>query len=321
MKLHIPNSAFLGNIDAFLRTFDSASPDHLEITFNKKWSSVHPVVLCMSGALGTFMKENRLPIRCEQPEAKSKHYLERMGLNNILGITAFATRQHEPAGRFIPLTQIKTSEELSAFITDMIPLLHTTPEQAEPIKYVISELVRNVLEHAQSTIGAIVCAQFFKKSNRISIGVVDVGVGIKRTITVAHPANNDIAAIKLALTPGITGSTTRVGGTEANAGAGLFFTKSIAKVNRDFFVLYSGHGLFKLLKTPAQGSIKLHASPDADKSSMRNDLPYWQGTVVGIDISLDRHRAFDDLLDLIRSIYRTGTKEKRKEKFKKVRFI
>ena len=37
-----------------------------------------------------------------------------------------------------------------------------------------------------------------------------------------HPAT-DIDAIKLALTPGISGTTRQEGGTDDNAGAGLFF--------------------------------------------------------------------------------------------------
>lgn len=36
MKIHLPNSAFLGNIDPFLRGFNTANPDKLEISANKK---------------------------------------------------------------------------------------------------------------------------------------------------------------------------------------------------------------------------------------------------------------------------------------------
>ena len=47
MKIHFPNSAFLGNIDPFLRSFDPSHPEKLEITANKQWISIHPVVLAM----------------------------------------------------------------------------------------------------------------------------------------------------------------------------------------------------------------------------------------------------------------------------------
>ena len=320
MKIHLPNSAFLGNIDSFLRSIDTSNKNTLEVTFNEQWMSLHPVVLSMVYSLALLVEKHGGEITCEPLEAASKHYLERMGLLKILNIETGKVHTHESSGRFIPLTKITDSDQLGEFITEMVPLLHA-PEQAEPIKYIISELVRNVFEHSNSKIGGVVCAQFFKKSNRVSVGVVDVGVGITESISCSHVVNTDEEAIKLALTPGVTGLTNNFGGTESNAGAGLFFIKSIAKINKDFFMLYSGSALYKLLKTPQKKPAKLYADPLKDRHSFIENLPCWQGTAVGIDISLERHQRFDSLLDLIREVYRLDIKERRKEKFKKARFI
>lgn len=320
MKIHIPNSAWLGNIDPFLKSFDTSVPGKLEITAHKQWISVHPLVLSMVAALGLSCRPEN--IVSEHMEAKSKHYLKRMNLFDLLKIdTDITIEEHESAGRFIPLTQISGNEELTKFITDVIPLLHLRPEQAQPIRYVISELTRNVFEHSQSKIGAILCAQYFKKSNRISIGIVDRGVGVKKTISNAWPIESDLEAIRLALMPGITGTTRRIGGTDYNAGAGLFFIKSIAKVNRDFFVIYSGNSLYKLLKTQYGKNIRLYGDPYRDKHSKSEDFPYWQGTAVGVDISLDSREEFSELLKLIRDTYSKTVKERRREFYKKARFI
>lgn len=319
MKIHIPNSAFLGNIDPFLRAFVSSNPHSLDITANKKWISVHPLVLTMIAALG--LRVGKSKIRCEKIEATSKHYLERMGLFKFLGIeSGIKIKEHEPAGRFIPLTQIRNSKELTHFITEMIPLLHLNPIQAEPLKYVVSELVRNVLEHAQSDQGAIVSAQYYLKSNTIRIGIADTGRGIKKSINMSHNATTHLEAIRLALTPGITGAVRREGGTEYNAGAGLFFIKSIAKVNRDFFVIYSGNAMYKLLKSKPDHS-KLYADPFKDKYSKSENLPYWEGTLVGIDISLDATKKFSTLLDLIHEVYITTIKERKKAQYRRPRFV
>ncbi len=321
MKIHLPNSAFLGNIDPFIESFDSTDSSKLEITANKKWISIHPVILSMVASIGLSIQD-KSRINCEDFEATSKHYLERMGLFDFLGVeSGMQITEHEPAGRFIPLTQITNSEQQTRFITEMIPLLHLQPEQAEPIKYVISELVRNVLDHARTTQGALVCAQFYKKSNTIRIGVADVGIGVYSTIRASHRVSDDMEAIRKALQPGITGTTSKEGGTELNAGAGLFFIKSIAKVNRDFFIIYSGNAMFKLLKTPASSKrITLHSDPFDDRSSKKDNLPNFSGTVVGIDISLNRNQAFDYLLDLIRDTYFDRIKIKKKEKFKRAKF-
>src|SRR3989338_6893100 len=319
MKINIPNSAWLGNIDKFLSSFDESESDKLTITANKQWISIHPVALSMVAALGLSCKPEN--IACEQIEAKSKHYLKRMNLFDLLKVdSGIKIIEHEPAGRFIPLTQITDSNNLSDFITDMIPLLHLKPEQAEPIRYVMSELMRNVFEHAESKIGAIVCAQYFSKTNRISIGIVDRGVGIKETISQSYAVKSHSEAIRLALTPGITGTTKRIGGTDYNAGAGLFFFYSISKINKDFFVIFSGNGMYKLLKADNKKSVRLHADPFKDKHSKGENFPYWQGTAVGIDINLDSTEEFSLLLDLIRKSYSKAVKEQR-QTYYKAKFI
>ncbi len=327
MKIHLPNSAFLGNINSFLRGFDPHNPKKLEITANKQWISVHPVVLSMIAALGKRVDPSN--ITSETFEARSKHYFERMGLFKMLNIESdISIRKHESAGRFIPLTQIKKSAELTSFIAEMVPLLHLAPKQAESINHIITELVRNVLEHSASEEGAILCAQYYKESNSIKLGIVDTGLGIKKTINISHPAPTDLEAIKLALTPGITGTTRKEGGTEFNAGAGLFLIKSIATVNRNFFMVYSGEAIYKLLKKrktqstlKTQPNIRLHVDPFKDNHSKEINLPYWKGTVVGIDISLDNTRELNVLLDFVWKTYKKAIMERKKIKYKKPRFI
>ncbi len=276
------------------------------------------MVLSMIAALGLTVKSEN--IHCEKLEAKSAGYIVRMGLFKILNIpTNMSVSEHAPEGRFIQLTQIKTSGQQSKFITEMVPLLHLDkePEQREVIVHIVSELVRNVLEHAKAPNGAIICAQYFKKKNKIRIGIADTGVGIKATISRVHAADTDLEAIRLALMPGITGTTTKAYGTGENAGAGLFFIKAIADVNRDFFSIYSGNGFFKLLKKKSE-RLNLNADPFEDRHSKGKDFPHWRGTCVGIDISLDQTREFSIILKAIFDAY-VKLKNKQVE-YKKPRF-
>ena len=315
MKIHLPNSAFIGNIEAFFRGFDPLNPGTLEITANKKWISLHPLVLSMIAILGLGVRDES--VFCEKLEATSKHYLERMGLFKFLGIeSGMNITLHEPAGRFIPLRQIRNTGELVGVLTEIIPLLHLSPKHAEPIQYVFSEMVRNVLEHAQSKQGAVLSAQYHARSNMIRIGIADIGVGIKKTISQSYLVHSDLEAIRLALMPGITGTTAREGGTERNAGAGLFFTKSIAAVNRTHFVLYSGDALYNLLKYKKDQAFQLHADPFDDRHTVKEGLPRWQGTVVGIDISLDATNEFDQLLESLREVYSAAVRARKKARRK-----
>jgi len=274
----------------------------------------------MIAALGLTL--NRDKIKCEKLEARSAHYIVRMGLFKILNISSgIKFIEHDASGRFIPLTQIRTSQELTKFITEMIPLLHLELEQAKTIGYIISELVRNVLEHANSEQGALICAQYYKKTNSIRIGIADTGTGIKSTINHAYRAETDLKAIQLALQPGITGTTRRQGGTDQNAGAGLFFIKSIASVNRDFFILYSGHGFYKLLKKSIKRKLHLNADPFKDRHSKDDHFPLWQGTIVGVDITLDQTEEFSLLLSAIGKTYSAAVRERRKSLYRQARFI
>lgn len=321
MKLYLSNSVWLGNFDAFLRSFDTSEPHKLEIATHNEWISVHPAVLTLIASLGLTVKPENIEI--DDVVAKSGHYLERMGLFKLLRTKSpFTIAEHEQAGRFIPLTVIKTPDEQTRFVTDMIPLLHLDPSEADAIKYTIGELVRNVLEHSESPNGAIVAAQYYSKTKTIRLGICDTGVGIQRTISRSWPAQSDLDAIKLALTPGITGTTRREGGTDVNAGAGLFFIKSMAMVGRDYFMIYSGTGIYKLLRRrPTKGLPHLHADPDRDKHAERTDAPELKGTLVAIDISLEKTKEFTALLGVIRHAYSQAVKERRKARYKRPKFI
>jgi hypothetical protein len=187
----------------------------------------------------------------------------------------------------------------------------------------VGELVRNVLEHSGSSGGAFVAAQYYQKSNTVRLGICDAGVGIWRTIHESWPAKTDIDAIKLALTPGITGTTKREGGTDTNAGAGLFFVKSMAMVARDYFVVYSGTGLYKLTKRDkrTKGFPRLRVNPEDDVHNETNNAPAFPGTVVGIDISLDQTNEFTSLLSVIRTAYTEAVKQRKMARYRKPRFI
>jgi len=92
-------------------------------------------------------------------------------------------------------------------------------------------------------------------------------------------------------------------------------------VGRNFFMVYSGDALYKLLRTERNKPVRLYPDPDKDKHSEKENLPYWQGTVVGVDISLEQGTDFTTLLSLIRKAYLEGVKERKKLEYKKARFV
>lgn len=318
MKIHLSNNDYLRNFDMFLDGFDPSDPSRLEVTTNDKWISVHPAVLAMVAALGLTVKPEN--IKFDEITAKSGHYLDRMGLFKILKKESpFKISNHESAGRFVPIAQIKTAKEQSNFISEIIPLLHLDPDKADAIQYTLGELVRNVLEHSYSKNGAIVAAQYYQDSKIIRLGICDTGIGITKSMMENWPlkTKTDLDAVKWSLVPGVTGTTKREGGNEQNAGAGLFFVKSISLLTRDYFAIYSGTAIYRLLKRrPDVKAIRLNADPDKDRNAQKNDAPAFPGTLVAIDISLNQIEQFSSVLASIRQAYSSAVRERRKARFR-----
>lgn len=322
MHIHFSNQGNLRNFKSFVESLDLSNPEKLEITTHDKWVTVHPANLVVAAALAVKVGKVKAEISGKVPE--TGRYLDRMGLYQLVKTPSpFVYHKKEEAGRFVPIKIIKNSGDQSKFITDMIPLLHLKEKNAIVVKYIIGELVRNVLEHSYTENGAIVAAQYYKKTNRVSIGICDNGIGIWKSLNTYWHPKNDIEALKLALTPGITGTTYKEGGTAENAGAGLFFIKSIAKISRSYFVIYSGRAEYTLLKHDKRikGLPRLYADPNRDPHSETNNATNFQGTLVAVDISLDETQELKELLSNIGDVYDKAIRERKRKKYRKPKFI
>lgn len=283
---------------------------------------MHPIGLVFYAALMDFWRKNKISRNAAiDYKIKSIPYLQRMGFFSSLGYkNPLEIKNHDETGRFIPLTKITNGAELEAFIKSIDPILHTTRDNSRAIKHVFSELIRNVLEHSQSLYGANVCATYNKKRKKISIGISDAGQGLANSLKRHHAISDNTDAIIKSLTPGITGSTKRIGGNEQNAGAGLFFTKCIAQSTRNHFLIYSADAYYKLLITPNDKKIQFSPDPKLDRSKMKENLPSFSGTVVGIDIQIDNDKAFNNLIENIGKAYQLGVRKSIKEYHKRIKF-
>jgi hypothetical protein len=175
--------------------------------------------------------------------------------------------------------------------------------------------VRNVLEHSASRGGAFVCAQYYKKGEKVALGVADCGIGVRESLSYSHPTPGDLDAIYLALRPGITGTTKKLGGTSDNAGAGLFYTKSLAVLSQSLMVAYSGNGFFKLLKTPRARKkdtvLRIQSNRREDHHRTVEDMPTWPGTVIGVDIAVQPIIKFSEAFEKIGRAFNLDLRERR----------
>lgn len=322
-NLYIPNSIALRNFDSIFKnnSFDF-SDGQADITFHPNYVAMHPVGLAFYAALGDYFRANGIKTTAAiNYKIRSIPYLQRMGLFNALGYgNPIPTSTHEEAGRFIPLRRIRTSDELSALMKDIDPILHTDTNTSRTVKHVFSELLRNVIEHSRSDVGGHVCATYNRKRKKISIGISDNGQGILNGMRGYRTFHSHLEAILHALTPGISGTTTRIGGTAENAGAGLFFTKCIAQSTRNHFLIYSGDSYFKLLTTPIGTEVVFNQDPREDRSTCKDRLPFFHGTLVGIDMYIEDTKTFNKLMDKIGNTYRLSVNKMKKDYFNRIKF-
>lgn len=288
------NHFFEGGGDAVLR-------------FHPKWAHVEPLALTMIAAWGAWCRGKGYPLRAENL-GKHAAYAARMKLFQQLGIDFDPeVKEYEESGRFLPVTQVRTQQDSTVAIANISAMLHLQddPDSLAAVQFCISELLRNVLEHANSPDGAFVAAHRFaeKGMHRVTIAVADCGQGIPSHLARAHPEieGNDSIAIGLAMQPGVTGALPTAYGTPDNAGAGLYITRSIAKGTGGYFLLYSGHAAYRLRRALSlEDTIHLFPDPYDDP---RGDLwsfdTPWLGTVVSVEIRTETIAHYENFFQWI----------------------
>jgi len=308
-RFRVPNSASLHTARFLLDSnhFFSARGRWATFELHPRWSHMEPLALAMGAAWGAWCRRNRYEVRVVNSGPRAR-YAARMRLFDHLGVPFTAgILEHEEAGRFLPVTQVSDGASLRSVMADISALLHLEhdSETLAAVQYCVSELLRNVLEHAASADGAFVCAHNFaaKPPHRVSLAVVDCGCGIREHLSRTHPeaACDDAAAIGLALRPGITGALPGMYGAPDNAGAGLFITRCIAKGSGGYFLVASGNAGYRLRRASddRQQEILLE-DPLAERHDMWQFRQAWQGTIVALEIRTDHIGDFNEYFAWIR---------------------
>ena len=308
--MNVPNNASFHTARVFLT---QSSPYTINgsvgvLSLHPRWAHMDPFALSIVAAWGAWCQRIGMEIEVENLE-KHADYAARMRLFQHLGVDySPAVREHEEAGRFLPLTQVLNYEQLTAVIGNISALLHldTEPDALAAVQYCVSELLRNVLEHSNSPEGAFVCAHRYvgKGPKRVTIAVSDCGRGIAAHLAFNFPEalESDKIALGLAMRPGITGARRGMYGTPENAGAGLFITRSIAKGTGGYFLLTSGNAAYRLRRTDNPNEqINLYFEAFDEPRYDIWELPSkWQGTTVAVEIRTDRIEDFQGFFQWIR---------------------
>jgi anti-sigma regulatory factor (Ser/Thr protein kinase) len=112
-------------------------------------------------------------------------------------------------------------------------------ESRQGLEICLEELAENVVFHAGGLVSGFAVAQTFRARDRIEVGIVDLGRGIRSSLVenaVHDHLVTDADAIEAATQLGVTATP------ERNSGQGLFFTARILQRNGGEMMIRSGTG-------------------------------------------------------------------------------
>jgi hypothetical protein len=184
---------------------DPASPVKINIY---KGTHLAPWATTLFGAYALWLKEVRkkeVTLDYERDTYLGR-FLERMGLPQLLGEKLDYV--DDISQRICPLTRISNSSEIAPFVRTVMELLDIDDiEIADAIKYSLVELLRNVVQHSRSSIGAIVSAVYFPNTGLVDVTVADIGCGIRAALRQSYrEINSDQKAVRFALLPHVSGT-------------------------------------------------------------------------------------------------------------------
>jgi anti-sigma regulatory factor (Ser/Thr protein kinase) len=174
-----------------------------------------------------------------------RNYLQRMDMIRVLldSDEIAESIERRPAVGFRPCQHFSGEQDYAAVARSLTEALiercETDDIARASIRICLDEMTENVVHHAATSLGGFAAAQGWKRSGEFEIGIVDLGVGIRASLT-KNPAHADVSddaqAITRALQPRVTATP------ERNAGIGLFITKMLLRANGGSLLVRSGYG-------------------------------------------------------------------------------
>lgn len=194
-----------------------------------------------------------------------------MNVNRL--INTFFSNQ-EPA----PIIEVFDRETIYSTYRDIVGVLSRDPEVElsilQGLSYCFYELLDNVLIHSKKECGTVLM-QCQADSNRIQILVADDGIGIRESLA-ENPLYKDLSdmnALQLCIKDSVTDG--------KGMGFGLYSTLKLVENAGVVMIIASGHFMLTF----------------DGKNIQINSIPYWQGTVVYLELHSDKEIRPNEILE------------------------
>lgn len=247
--------------------WDSAGPIHVEAEF--PITHAEPTAVAALAAWAEYQAQRGVEVVIDD-SVKSPRAFQ----TGVLSALARRLDRAPASANVVAPVRVRDMDEQKDFLRRVGGALGLKykADALDAVQYALSELMRNVSEHAQSELGAFVSAAHVVNSDRVTIAVADVGIGIPGSIRAhALPEADDRAALQAALQWGVTGASgDAMYGTRDNAGKGLTISREFASRTGGMFAIRT------------LGAIAFSDSRNSQEEPVTVDnanVP-WQGTVV-----------------------------------------
>jgi hypothetical protein len=217
----------------------------------------------------------------------------------VTGKRPFVPRDAE---RTVPLRRVRRYSEIESTADEMSHLIvpsgtpdlqHAAGEVRRSVKYVLVELLRNVIQHSEDPLGGVAAAQLMDRGPyvqrpKIQVAVADSGIGIPAHLRRMHEGLDDArTALERALWPHISGAfPAGLTGTLDNAGLGLFFIAETAKRSQGRLLVASRGAALVLAPRDDQRVVPRFLQPSAIG---------FPGTLVAFEVALDAVRDYAEM--------------------------
>lgn len=233
--------------------------------------------VALAAFAATSYRATKRPIVLEGWNAES--YLARVGLKEFAGYKDDYPKRRQDTDRITNLIEVADSKDRQEARKNVLNVLQVNHDGARSVlDYCLEEMLRNVDDHAESPVNALLQAQYYENRHEVVMAIADTGYGILRSLRQWHQnLDSDFDAVKAAMQPGVSGRNTKKG---TNAGLGLTVSSRLITRMGGTFQLVTGSAALEVkskteeiraLRVPWQGVIVTMIVP-------RNDDLDWEGT-------------------------------------------
>lgn len=261
----------------------------------------HAFAVAAVAALARRDGPSPLPFASSASPTGAARFAHAIGLPEV--IAGAAERQPTERERTVTLTRIRGRGPKEAIAQQIVELLLPTSTGTDAgylFRYVLVELLRNVVQHSNDPLGGIVAAQVndqgpYAAAPALQIVVVDNGIGIFEALHDMRPRlTTPVAALTAALEPHVSGTFEEGStGTGENAGMGLFFISEMAKATDGKFFLASRGATYFLDRSE---------SLDSQPVITNGSAPDYPGTLVVFETAISKVGEYDEIIAHIRRL-------------------